>query len=322
MAPPGAKTSLSPLSTLFSLSAALHQVLSPIRILLAFVSRVAAARFNHCLAFFISMCKFNALVIHVLFADMRRYLVTNLMQTDLRTVMNLKSIDHEFVQFFLYEIMNILINDNCDLNICDFGLARVYEPQMTGYVSTRYYRAPEIMLAWQRYGEQVDIWSAGCIFAKMLQGKPLFTGRHQWISSVPLQSYLVTPNEEIRARVASEIALNFLQSLPQREATGVSSVSSVVEPKGMFILQCSTSQQMLIFNPYGQISASGALTAPYLVSCHEPTDEPVARELFYETFDGDHGSDDSWKQKLHNIKQPEGRESVRKWAWNTLMAEN
>jgi p38 MAP kinase len=56
---------------------------------------------------------------------------------------------------------------------------------------------------------------------------------------------------------------------------------------------------MLIFNPYGQISASGALTAPYLVSCHEPTDEPVARELFYETFDGDHGSDDSWKQKLH-----------------------
>jgi hypothetical protein len=51
------------------------------------------------------MCKFNALVIHVLFADMRRYLVTNLMQTDLRTVMNLKSIDHEFVQFFLYEIM-------------------------------------------------------------------------------------------------------------------------------------------------------------------------------------------------------------------------
>mgnify|MGYP002717971011 FL=1 len=76
---------------------------------------------------------------------------------------------------------------------------------MTGYVSTRYYRAPEIMLAWQRYGEQVDIWSAGCIFAKMLQGKPLFTGRHQWISSVPLQSYLVTPNEEIRARVASEI---------------------------------------------------------------------------------------------------------------------
>jgi hypothetical protein len=35
--------------------------------------------------------------------------------------------------------------------ICDFGLARLQDPQMTGYVSTRYYRAPEIMLTWQKY---------------------------------------------------------------------------------------------------------------------------------------------------------------------------
>ena len=37
------------------------------------------------------------------------------------------------------------------LKICDFGLARIQDPQMTGYVSTRYYRAPEIMLTWQKY---------------------------------------------------------------------------------------------------------------------------------------------------------------------------
>ena len=46
---------------------------------------------------------------------------------------------------------NILVNENCDLKICDFGLARLQDPQMTGYVSTRYYRAPEIMLTWQKY---------------------------------------------------------------------------------------------------------------------------------------------------------------------------
>lgn len=46
---------------------------------------------------------------------------------------------------------NILVNENCDLKICDFGLARLADPQMTGYVSTRYYRAPEIMLTWQKY---------------------------------------------------------------------------------------------------------------------------------------------------------------------------
>ena len=43
------------------------------------------------------------------------------------------------------------MNENCDLKICDFGLARLADPQMTGYVSTRYYRAPEIMLTWQKY---------------------------------------------------------------------------------------------------------------------------------------------------------------------------
>ena len=71
---------------------------------------------------------------------------------------------------------NILINSNCDLKICDLGLARVSSAQMTGYVSTRYYRAPEIMLTWQHYDKAVDIWSVGCIFAEMLEGKPLFPG--------------------------------------------------------------------------------------------------------------------------------------------------
>lgn len=55
---------------------------------------------------------------------------------------------------------NILVNENCDLKICDFGLARLADPQMTGYVSTRYYRAPEIMLTWQKYdvaGESLDL---------------------------------------------------------------------------------------------------------------------------------------------------------------------
>ncbi len=53
---------------------------------------------------------------------------------------------------------------------------------MTGYVSTRYYRAPEIMLTWQKYDVAVDIWSTGCIFAEMLEGKPLFPGKDRTFS--------------------------------------------------------------------------------------------------------------------------------------------
>ena len=48
---------------------------------------------------------------------------------------------------------------------------------MTGYVTKRYYRAPETMLPWQQYSQAVDIWSAACILAEMIEGEPLFQGR-------------------------------------------------------------------------------------------------------------------------------------------------
>lgn len=124
------------------------------------------------------------------------YFVTELLGTDLHRLLQTRPLESQFVQYFFYQIMrglkyvhsagvihrdlkpsNILINENCDLKICDFGLARIQDPQMTGYVSTRYYRAPEIMLTWQKYNVEVDIWSAGCILAEMIEGKPLFPGK-------------------------------------------------------------------------------------------------------------------------------------------------
>src|ERR1700712_4713056 len=90
---------------------------------------------------------------------------------------------------------NILINENCDLKICDFGLARVKEPCMTGYVSNRSYRAPEVILTWQDYNEKIDIWSAGCIFAEMLQGKPLFGGRDHVEQFCAITALLGTPDD-------------------------------------------------------------------------------------------------------------------------------
>ena len=68
--------------------------------------------------------------------------------------------------------------------ICDFGLARVADPDhdhtgiLTEYVATRWYRAPEIMLNSKGYTKSIDIWSVGCILAEMLSNKPLFPGKH------------------------------------------------------------------------------------------------------------------------------------------------
>ena len=68
--------------------------------------------------------------------------------------------------------------------ICDFGLARVADPEhdhtgiLTEYVATRWYRAPEIMLNSKGYSKAIDVWSVGCILAEMLSNKPLFPGKH------------------------------------------------------------------------------------------------------------------------------------------------
>lgn len=76
---------------------------------------------------------------------------------------------------------------------------------MTGYVSTRYYRAPEIMLTWQKYDVAVDIWSTGCIFAEMLEGKPLFPGKDRTSSTrMQLQKILM---------ISSQMSTSFRSSL-------------------------------------------------------------------------------------------------------------
>lgn len=70
------------------------------------------------------------------------------------------------------------MNSNCILKICDFGLARVWDPaedfNMTHEVVTQYYRAPELLMGTRRYSAAVDVWSVGCIFAELLGRRILF----------------------------------------------------------------------------------------------------------------------------------------------------
>ncbi|KAL8168430.1 UNVERIFIED_CONTAM: Mitogen-activated protein kinase 14 [Gekko kuhli] len=74
---------------------------------------------------------------------------------------------------------NLAVNEDCELKILDFGLARHTDDEMTGYVATRWYRAPEIMLNWMHYNQTVDIWSVGCIMAELLTGRTLFPGKDE-----------------------------------------------------------------------------------------------------------------------------------------------
>ncbi len=121
---------------------------------------------------------------------------------------------------------------------------------MTGYVSTRYYRAPEIMLTWQKYDVEVDIWSAGCIFAEMLEGKPLFPGKDHVNQFSIITELLGTPPDDVIQTICSENVwvrqganasdrltlvvqtLRFVQSLPKRERQPLSNKFKNADPLG------------------------------------------------------------------------------------------
>ena len=134
------------------------------------------------------------------------YIITEKMEADLnRLITSKQALSDQHYQYFMYQMLrgllclhsadimhrdikpcNLLVNTNCDLKICDFGLARgiaedterAAKTAYTMYVVTRWYRAPEVTLDTQNYDEAVDMWAVGCCFAELMLRTPIFTGKN------------------------------------------------------------------------------------------------------------------------------------------------
>ena len=70
--------------------------------------------------------------------------------------------------------LNILVTDDWEIKISDFGSANVKTDKinsdylLTDHVTTRYYRAPESYLSYKSsYDSSLDMWSLGCIIAEL-----------------------------------------------------------------------------------------------------------------------------------------------------------
>ena len=82
---------------------------------------------------------------------------------------------------------NLLIDENLNLKLCDFGFARKVRlnknnnnvDEMTDYVATRWYRSPELLLSGGIYGPDVDYWAVGCIMGELADGNPMFPGENE-----------------------------------------------------------------------------------------------------------------------------------------------
>lgn len=218
------------------------------------------------------------------------YLVTHLMGADLNNIVRTQKLSDDHVQFLVYQILrglkyihsagiihrdlkpsNIAVNEDCELKILDFGLARPTENEMTGYVATRWYRAPEIMLNWMHYNQTVDIWSVGCIMAELLTGRTLFPGTDHIHQLNLIMEILGTPHEEFMQKISSESARNYIQSLPPLKKKDFKDVF-----KGANLLAIDLLEKMLELDADKRITAEGALAHKYLAQYADPSDEPVS----------------------------------------------
>uniref|UniRef100_A0A672FB62 mitogen-activated protein kinase n=1 Tax=Salarias fasciatus TaxID=181472 RepID=A0A672FB62_SALFA len=239
----------------------------------------------------------------------RLYLVMPFMGTDLGRLMKLQRLTEDRVQFLVYQMLrglkyihsagiihrdlkpgNLAVNPDCELKILDFGLARQADAEMTGYVVTRWYRAPEVILNWMHYSQTVDIWSAGCIMAEMLLGKPLFKGNDHLDQLREIMKITGTPTADFVAKLQSQDARNYIRGLAPVPKKDLHAVCSKASPGAVSVLE-----KMLLLDPEQRVAAAAALQLPFFSDFREAEEEAEAPP-YDQTLDNSDLPLEQWKR--------------------------
>jgi nemo like kinase len=272
------------------------------------------------------------------------YVLTELMQSDLhKIIVSPQQLTTDHIKVFVYQILrglkylhsanilhrdikpgNLLVNSNCILKICDYGLARIWDPldsqNMTHEVVTQYYRAPELLMGVRKYTGAVDVWSVGCIFAELLGRRILFQAQGPVEQLNLIIDLLGTPQpEEMRGAVDGAKAHILRSPYRQPSLYRLNMLSQQTTPEAVTLLQ-----EMLRFDPAKRMSVDEALKHSYLEEgrmrfhscmCSCCFTSPKRERVFTKVFDPCHERpfDPLWEKELSRISMFDLRERLFKF---------
>ncbi|XP_076395830.1 serine/threonine-protein kinase MAK isoform X2 [Megachile rotundata] len=145
------------------------------------------------------------------------------------------------------------------VKIADFGLAREIRsrPPYTDYVSTRWYRAPEVLLHSTTYNSPIDIWAVGCIMAELYTFRPLFPGKSEIDEIFKICSVIGTPEKDDWPEgYQLAAAMNF--KFPNFTRTSLSVLIPNASQEAVILME-----DMLRWNPIKRPTAQQSLRYPY-----------------------------------------------------------
>ena len=260
--------------------------------------------------------------------DLDLYLVFDYMEADLFNVIRANILQDIHKKFIIYQTLkalkfihsadiihrdlkpsNIFINSDCHVKLGDFGLARTldnnpkFDGVVTDYVATRWYRAPEMILAAQKYGKPIDMWSVGCILYELLVGTPLLPGKSTkdmirmmfGVTGFPDRKEYNEVKKECRIQIEYD---DLLQEKIKKKKNILQMISGYTHDDVAIdlLLKC------LQFNPKKRLTAEEALEHPYVADFHNPEEEILCDHKINVPLDDDNKfSKEEYRHKLYEI---------------------
>eukprot|EP00729_Bicosta_minor_P009772 gene9772-27293_t len=268
------------------------------------------------------------------------YIVMQKMGADLKRIVQVQVLSDAHCQHITYQIVkaiayvqsagimhrdlkpeNIAMNENMELRVLDFGMARGVNQTgsgHTGYVVTRHYRAPEVLCfefdaEKLNYTEGVDSWALGCIIAEQITGQVLFQGSNFIEQLSAIGEKLGRPPQTFVAAIANEDVRSFTMSLPEHPAQTLSKYfeanksvgDAPVNPHAIDLIN-----RLLVYHPAERLKACDALAHPYFTSIRDTSTEMQSQVRFDESFEhmnlNVHGWHELFMMELLTVKANAG----------------